>query len=105
MPGSPCNRKDKRAVCEPGSARPRRAIEQDGIGPVAESVDARAVHRSLSWFKSRPGLHASRVAQLEQSESVDGLRPGQRDRKRRKISGNFAVDGPLLGVSRLRNLV
>jgi hypothetical protein len=26
---------------------------------VAESVDARAVHRSLSWFKSRPGLQPS----------------------------------------------
>jgi hypothetical protein len=31
-------------------------IGHDPIGPVAESVDARAMHRSLSWFKSRPGL-------------------------------------------------
>src|ERR1022692_493631 len=37
-----------------------RAVIGDGrIGPVAESVDARAVHRSLSWFKSRPGLQPS----------------------------------------------
>jgi hypothetical protein len=29
---------------------------RDGDGPVAESY-AGAVHRSLFWFKSRPGLH------------------------------------------------
>ena len=34
-------------------------IGDDRHGPVAESVYAGAVHRSLSWFKSRPGLHAS----------------------------------------------
>src|SRR5271167_1482049 len=34
-------------------------IEEDGRGPVAESVDARALHCSLSWFKSRPGLQPS----------------------------------------------
>jgi hypothetical protein len=31
----------------------------DRNGPVAESVDARTVQRSLSWFKSRPGLQRS----------------------------------------------
>jgi hypothetical protein len=31
----------------------------DRNGPVAESVDARTVQRSLSWFKSRPGLQPS----------------------------------------------
>ena len=31
----------------------------DDLGPVAESVDAGAVHCSLSWFKSRPGLQPS----------------------------------------------
>src|SRR5712692_8415 len=36
-------------------------IGEDPVGPVAESVDARAVHRSLSWFKSRPGLQPSRL--------------------------------------------
>jgi len=39
-------------------ARPG-AIGDNGIGPVAESVDAGAVHCSLSWFKSRPGLQPS----------------------------------------------
>jgi hypothetical protein len=29
-------------------------------GPVAECVNARTVHRSLSWFKSRPGLQPLR---------------------------------------------
>jgi hypothetical protein len=40
----------------------RGAIDHDATGPVAESVDARAVHRSLSWFKSRPGLQPSLLA-------------------------------------------
>jgi hypothetical protein len=39
-------------------ARPG-VIGDDPAGPVAESVDARAVHRSISWFKSRPGLQPS----------------------------------------------
>jgi hypothetical protein len=34
-------------------------IGNDRSGPVAERVNARAVHRSLSWFKSRPGLQPS----------------------------------------------
>ncbi len=38
---------------------PTRGIGDDRIGPVAESVDAGAMHRSLSWFKSRPGLQPS----------------------------------------------
>src|SRR5476649_2682650 len=37
----------------------RSVIGDDRRGPVAENVDARAVHRSLSWFKSRPGLQPS----------------------------------------------
>jgi hypothetical protein len=37
----------------------RGAIGDGDRGPVAESVNARAVHRSLSWFKSRPGLQPS----------------------------------------------
>jgi hypothetical protein len=37
----------------------RGAIGDDRRGPVAESVDAGAVHRSLSWFESRPGLQPS----------------------------------------------
>jgi hypothetical protein len=39
-------------------ARPG-VIGNDRLGPVAESVDAGAMHRSLSWFKSRPGLQPS----------------------------------------------
>jgi hypothetical protein len=39
----------------------RGVIGDDRTGPVAESVDARAVHRSLSWFKSRPGLQPSQL--------------------------------------------
>jgi hypothetical protein len=35
----------------------RDAFAEDATGPVAESVHARAVHCSPSWFKSRPGLH------------------------------------------------
>jgi len=38
---------------------PLAGIGDGPHGPVAESVDARAVHRSLSWFKSRPGLQPS----------------------------------------------
>jgi hypothetical protein len=38
---------------------PRGVIGDDPLGPVAESVDAGAMHRSLSWFKSRPGLQPS----------------------------------------------
>jgi hypothetical protein len=40
------------------------AIGDDGRGPVAESFDARAVHRSLSWFKSRPGLQPLQLRHL-----------------------------------------
>jgi hypothetical protein len=45
-------------------------IGDDPVGPVAESVDARAVHRSLSWFKSRPGLQPSLPAR--HSSKVEG---------------------------------
>jgi hypothetical protein len=38
---------------------PGGVLAHDGRGPVAESVDAGAVHRSLSWFESRPGLQHS----------------------------------------------
>jgi hypothetical protein len=38
---------------------PRGTMAHDERGPVAESVDAGAVHRSLSWFESRPGLQPS----------------------------------------------
>ena len=40
-------------------AGPRRDSAMIANGPVAESVDAGAVQRSLSWFKSRPGLQPS----------------------------------------------
>jgi hypothetical protein len=47
-------------------------ISNDGLGPVAESVDARAMHRSLSWFKSRPGLHPLLLARLRHGKPLDG---------------------------------
>ncbi len=59
---------------------PRRTIDQDGIGPVAESVDARAVHRSLSWFKSRPGLQPSRLRQLRLGRPLLRRRPRRSSR-------------------------
>jgi len=34
----------------------RGVIGHDRRGPVAESFDAGALHCSLSWFESRPGL-------------------------------------------------
>src|ERR1700692_4269535 len=65
---------------------PPAVIGNDRRGPVAECVDARAVHRSLSWFTYRPGLPASpgRATRGEATqgrrgkacpESVDGPEP------------------------------
>ncbi len=50
----------------------RGVIGDDRRGPVAEGVDAGAVHRSLSWFKSRPGLQPSL---LRSFGSASHLRP------------------------------
>jgi len=67
-------------------------IGDDGHGPVAESVDARAVHRSLSWFKSRPGLQPSPLVR------------NSAKREAGKIIQK-PVDGVFQTLSRLRNLV
>jgi hypothetical protein len=50
----------------------RGVIGDDPTGPVAECVDARAVHRSLSWFKSRPGLQPSLLSQLRLGKPAQG---------------------------------
>jgi hypothetical protein len=63
-------------------------------GPVAESVDARAMHRSLSWFKSRPGLQPS----------LCELRLGKPADHHQKLT-KMPVDGAHKALSRLRNLV
>jgi hypothetical protein len=72
---------------------PRGAIGHDPVGPVAESVDAGAVHRSLSWFKSRPGLHPSPLSQLRLGKPAPTQTP------------ELPVDGVFKALSRLRNLV
>ena len=79
----------------------RRAIGDDGYGPVAESVDARAVHRSLSWFKSRPGLQPSLA-----SPGLAG-QPSPEAAGRLSLNsegGKMPVDWGLKGLSRLQNL-
>jgi hypothetical protein len=70
----------------------RSVIGDDRRGPVAESVDARAVHRSLSWFKSRPGLQPS-------------LLRGFGSASHRSIRLKMPVDWAFKGLSQLRNLV
>jgi hypothetical protein len=50
----------------------RGVIGDDRRGPVAEGIDAGAVHCSLSWFESRPGLQPSR---LRNFGSASHLRP------------------------------
>jgi hypothetical protein len=53
-------------------------MAHDRHGPVAESVDAGAVHRSLSWFESRPGLQpspsATRGAARRSPKGEDGAK-------------------------------
>jgi hypothetical protein len=66
----------------------RHALGNDERGPVAESVDAGAVHRSLSWFKSRPGL------QIPPQRAIYWCG-----------SPKMPVDGSLMTLSRMRNLV
>jgi len=90
-------------------------IGHDRRGPVAESVDARAVHRSLSWFKSRPGLQPSRLAPLRLGEPANQTwiaksvpTPACRAVARRAKAGNrdkMPVDWGFNTLSRLRNLV
>jgi hypothetical protein len=53
----------------------RDGIGDDQIGPVAESVDARAVHRSISWFKSRPGLQPSLLRSFGSASQPFAERP------------------------------
>src|SRR4051812_38366254 len=69
----------------------------DRLGPVAESVDAGAVHRSLSWFKSRPGLQPS----LLRSFGLAGQRQGCPAITRRATAGTtLAAKSRLMGPFR-----
>ena len=58
----------------------RDRFAEDRTGPVAESFDARAVHRSPSWFKSRPGLQTSLMSppmgEMMKWENIAGLLAG-----------------------------
>jgi hypothetical protein len=91
-------------------------IGDDRIGPVAESVDARAVHRSLSWFKSRPGLQPSLLRSFGWQASHDhgsATRLGKPAndptglprRSSKSEGGKMPVDEAFKTLSRLRNLV
>src|SRR5580700_1743865 len=65
-------------------------------GPVAESVDARAMHRSLSWFKSRPGLQPSLAAQATARQaSPDEAFRGSPGLPRRSSKSEGGLIGPL----------
>src|ERR1700684_1492772 len=87
-------------------------------GPVAESVDAGAVHRSLSWFKSRPGLQPSLAsrASVGKPTSAAPACPPKLEERRRTLqyrdsdticcrTAKMPVDECLKTLSRLRNLV
>jgi hypothetical protein len=81
-------------------------IGNDRSGPVAESVDARAMHRSLSWFKSRPGLQPSLLRsfgwQASQEEgAVAGLPAAAPCNPQ---AAKMPVDWAFKALSRLRNL-
>jgi hypothetical protein len=93
----------------------RAVIGDDRAGPVAESVDARAVHRSLSWFKSRPGLQPSLLRSFglasQPQKALRAACPAQRPkagmprRSPQGEGGKMPVDGAFKTLSRLRNLV
>jgi hypothetical protein len=82
---------------------PRHGIGDDRIGPVAESVDAGAMHCSLSWFKSRPGLQPSRLCSFGAASQFPLPDEGLPHRK--PIPPKMPVDGASKTLSRLRNLV
>jgi hypothetical protein len=82
-------------------------IGDDRDGPVAESVDARAMHHSLSWFKSRPGLQPSLLPRRI-SKGEGGLRSfglASQPTARWVQLTKMPVDGAFKTLSRLRNLV
>jgi hypothetical protein len=72
-------------------------------GPVAECVNARTVHRSLSWFKSRPGLQPSLLRSFGLAGHLQA-KAGQRSQWRQNRS-KMPVDWAFKTLSRLRNLV
>jgi hypothetical protein len=82
-------------------------IDHDEVGPVAESVDARAMHRSLSWFKSRPGLQPSLAPQASarQASRGDGLPRHSSKSEGGSNAPKCRLMGRLKALSRLRNLV
>jgi hypothetical protein len=88
----------------------RRVIGHGRRGPVAESIDARAVHRSLSWFKSRPGLQPSLLrsfgwASQPRIATKAGLPRHSSKSDDGPKEGKLPVDGACKGLSRLRDLV
>jgi hypothetical protein len=81
-------------------------IGDDWRGPVAESVDAGAVHRSLSWFKSRPGLQPSLHRSFGSASHhawPEGTIACRTESEARRRAQN-PVDWLLKALSRLRNL-
>jgi hypothetical protein len=89
----------------------RGMIGDDLTGPVAESVDARAMHRSLSWFKSRPGLQPSLLrsfgwaSQPRTRLSAGQPKAGLPRHSPQGDGGKMPVDWAFKTLSRLRNLV
>jgi hypothetical protein len=89
----------------------RGVIGNDRLGPVAESVDAGAVHRSLSWFKSRPGLHPSPLCGFGSAcqpppRLARHIQAGLPRRSSQSEGGaKMPVDWSFKTLSRLRNLV
>jgi hypothetical protein len=69
-------------------------IGDDPIGPVAESVDAGAVHRSLSWFKSRPGLQPSLLTQLRLGKPAPAPRLPASDCRLPRHGANSGLAAP-----------
>jgi hypothetical protein len=81
----------------------RSAMGDDADGPVAESVDARAVHRSLSWFESRPGLQTLLLAASALGSTASAVRGVTADHPKSKAAKCRSMRVKTL--SRLRNLV
>jgi len=83
-------------------------ICNDRGGPVAESDNAGAVHRSLSWFESRPGLQPSLLRSFglaSQPPFKAGPAAGSPRHSPQGDGGKMPVDGASKTLSRVRNLV
>jgi hypothetical protein len=81
-------------------------IGYDRVGPVAESDNAGAVHRSLSWFESRPGLQPSLLRSFGSQASPQAT-PAAGSPRHSPLGdgGKMPVDGACKTLSRVRNLV